>query len=300
MVSRGNSKETPGIRLQDRDIEILEELGTVLWMDTPLIQQRHFPSDTTGEATRRRLRLMAANRIIESFDLQVTLRPHEGRMPRFHRLLEFGGELLLDFTGRRPQRIGSSSPPKPHTIQHRAGMGETLLRFEDALRSQSLPESTWYLEYDRNESAAGKAPFHERYSICYSVLDDAGNSHRVWPDALSSLNIPSDGTVWQLALAWEFDRGTETLTQLMEKLDPYDLWAASKGYREQFPNAIEVRVCFVLPSKRRLTSVIEAMKDHPAAPILRFVSFDDFAANRILSEPIWYDANGQPKRILPS
>lgn len=300
MTDRGNSRDRPGIRLQDRDFRILREMGTVLWMNTPLIQERHFPSDRTGEATRRRLRTLAANRIVESFDLQVTLRPRNGRMPRYHRLLPYGAELLLEFTCVPPARLLTSSPPKPHTIQHRAGMGEALLRFEDARRSRSLPDSTWFLEYDRDESASGKAPFHERFSICYSVLDNAGNAHRVWPDALSSLNIPANGRVHQLALAWEFDRGTETLTQLIEKLGPYGLWISSHGYREHFPTATEVRVCFVLPSKRRLKSVIGAMKDQPAAPFLRFVSFDDFTANRILSEPIWYDPNGQAKRILPS
>lgn len=300
MTNRGNSNDGPGIRLQDRDFRILRELGTVLWMSTPLIQRRHFPSDRTGEATRRRLRTLAAFKIIDSFDLQVTLRPRDGRMPRFHRLLPYGAELLTEFTGVPPARLLTSSPPKPHTIQHRAGMGETLLRFEDARHSRSLPESHWFLEYDRDESANGKAQFHERYSICYSVLDNAGKSHRVWPDALASLNVPENGKVSQLALAWEFDRGTETLTQLKEKLDPYALWIASRGYREQFPSAADIRVCFVLPSMRRLKSVVESMKGHRIVPLLRFVSFDDFIPEHILSEPIWYDANGQPKRILPS
>lgn len=299
MTNRGNSDDRPGIRLQDRDFRILRELGTVLWMDTPLIQERHFPLDRTGEATRRRLRTLAAHRIVESFDLHVTLQPRDGRMPRFHRLLPYGAELLAEFTGVPPARLLTSSPPKPHTIQHRAGMGKALLRFEDARLLRSLPESTWYLEYDRAESRNGKASFHERYSICYSVLDNAGASHRVWPDALSTLNVSMHGKVSQLAMAWEFDRGTETLTQLTEKLDPYALWVASRGYREQFTSAADVRVCFVLPSMRRLKSVIEAMKGHRVAAYLRFVSFSDFQPERILSEPIWYDTNGQAKRILP-
>ncbi|TWT51741.1 hypothetical protein KOR42_34280 [Thalassoglobus neptunius] len=300
MARRGNSKGIPGIRLQDRDLDILRELGQVLWMDTRLIQCRHFHSDRTGEATRRRLRVLAANRIIESFDLQVTIRPGDGRMPRFHRLLPYAAELLVELTGVPPTRLLTSSPPKPHTVQHRAGMGETLLRFEDAREMKSLPESKWFLEYDRSESASGKSPFHERFTICYSVLDNGGKSHRVWPDALSSLNVPMKGQVSQLVLAWEFDRGTETLKQIVEKLDPYALWIASRGYREQFPSSVDVRVCFVLPSMRRLKSVIEATNMHPVAKFLRFVSFDEFTADRILSEPIWYDANGLAKRILPS
>lgn len=300
MTHRGNSKKTPGIRLQDRDFGVLRDLGTVLWMGTPLINERHFPIDKTGESTRRRLRVLAAHEMIESFDLHVTARKDEGRMPRYHRLLPYGGELLTEFTGESPARMLRSSPPKPHTIQHRAGMGEVVLKFNDACRLKQLPKSQWLLEYDAIRGASPKSPFDERYEICYAVIDNAGNKLRVWPDALSSLNVPNDGTISQLALAWEYDRGTETQTQLLDKLNPYALWIASKAYRQHFPSAVNVRVCFVLQSERRLKSTIDGINGHAAASFLRFVTVGDFHADRILTAPVWRDANGQPKRMLPS
>lgn len=289
-----------GIRMQDRDFDLLRELGTVLWMDTPLIQKRHFPNDKTGEATRRRLRTMAEHHMIESVDLHVTARPKNGRLARYHRLLRYGAELLTDFTGVSPPRLLRSTPPKPHTIQHRAGMGDVLLRFNDACSTHKLPKSTWFLEYDAIAGAIPKSPFEDRYEICYSVIDHLGQKLRVWPDAMSSLNIPDKGKVSQLAFAWKYDRSTETQSQLMEKLEPYALWIASRGYQQHFASAVDIRVCFVLQSRGRFKSTVESCKNHQAAPFLRFVLVDDFTPDKILAAPIWYDANGKARRILPS
>lgn len=300
MTRLGNSDAKPGVRLQERDFELLSELGTVIWMSTDTIHRRHFPVDTSGEATRRRLRSLAAHGLIESFDLHITVAGKNGRSPRYHRLTQYGAEVLADAVGIKCPRVMKAQPPKPHTIQHRAGMGETLLNFSDACDAKGLPRSEWFLEYDATRFATANAPFHERFLICDEVTDSTGRAHRVWPDALSTLNVPHGGTVAQLALAWEYDRGTETLTQVRDKLDPYAIWIAEKRYQTHFPDARDVRTCFVLPSRRRMESVIEAVRDHRAASYLRFVTVADFTADRILDAPIWHCADGQAKRILPS
>lgn len=299
-MRRGNSKKQAGVRIQVRDLDILSELGQVIWMSTQCIHQRHFPADKSGEATRRRLRSFVAHGLIESIELHLATRPKQGRLHRYHRLLPYGGEVLTDLTGAPPQRLQRSSPAKPHKIQHRAGMGESVLEFNDACRLRELANPEWILEYDPIPNAPAKAAFHERYFICDEVVDASGRTYRVWPDAMSALTIAHNGSDSQLALAWEYDRGTETLTQVGEKLDPYLLWIAGKGYQVDFPNSRDVRVCFIAPSRRRMTSMIESVRRHRVAPFLRFVTVEDFKADRILTEPIWYDATGQAKRILPS
>jgi hypothetical protein len=300
MTRPGNSKSRPGIRIQQRDLNLLGELGLVNWMSTSFIHTRHFPNDRTGEATRRRLRLHAANGLIESVDLHITTQPGTGRAPRFHRLLQYGAEVYEDLTGVRPARVSRSSLPKPHTIQHRAGMGETLLKFKDACKHAELPATEWILEYDALAGSPPGATFHERFVICHELADESGVKHRVWPDALSTLNVVTKDGVAQLAIAWEYDRGTEPHAQLRAKLDPYSLWIATSGYREHYPDARDIRVCFVLPSQRRLDNVIETLGDHPIANYLRFVSESDFTTDRILTAPIWHDTKGNTKPILPS
>lgn len=300
MTHLGKSEKTTGVRLQDRDLCILRELGTVIWMSTETIHRRHFAADQTGEAVRRRLRLFAKHGLIESVDLNITTSGKSGRSPRFHRLLEYGAEVLLDTTGIRADRVLRALPPKPHTIQHRAGMGETLLNFCDACERKQLPASEWLLEYDATQSARPNSPFHERFLICDEVTDSSGRKLRVWPDAISTLNVPHNGSIAQLAFAWEYDRGTETLTQLQGKLDPYAVWVAEKRYESHFPHARDVRICFVLPTQRRLQSVIAAVREHRIAKYLRFVSVTDFTPARILDAPIWFTTDGEAKRILPS
>lgn len=300
MTRLGKSDVQRGVRLQDRDFHIIRELGTVIWMSTDTIHSRHFPDDRTGEAARRRLRLFARHGLIESFDLHITSAGKTGRCPRFHRLTEYGAEVLRDFTGVSAPRVMKGSPPKPHTIQHRAGMGETLLSFNDACNRKQLPESEWLLEYDTRSTSRPNAPFHERFQICDEVTDANGRRWRVWPDALSTLNVPHNGSVAQLAIAWEYDRATETLTQITEKLDPYLVWLNDKRYRDHFPDARDLRICFIVPSHRRMQSLIAATRDHRIAAFLRFVSVTDFTPARILDAPIWYTTGGDAKRILPS
>ncbi|MDA1016756.1 MAG: hypothetical protein O3A00_20150, partial [Planctomycetota bacterium] len=76
-------------------------------------------------------------------------------------------------------------------------------------------------------------------------------------------------------------------------------WAVN-GYQQHFASAVDIRVCFVIQSRHRMKTTIESLRKHRVAPFLRFVLVDDFTADKILAEPIWYDANGNPKRILPS
>jgi hypothetical protein len=300
MIRHGNSKKIAGMRLQDRDLRLLRELGTVIWMSTETIHRRHFPADRSGEAVRRRLRSFAKHGLIESVDLHITTSARSGRSPRFHRILEYGAEVLFDITGVRVPRVLKALPPKPHTIQHRAGMGETLLNFNDACEQKQLPDSEWILEYDPTRSARPNAPFNERFLICDEVADATGRKHRVWPDALSTFNVPHNGTVAQLAIAWEYDRGTETLNQLSEKLEPYAVWLTEKGYQSHFPDALDLRICFVLPSARRMQNVIAAVNKHRIAKYLRFVSVGEFTPEKILDAPIWFTTDGEAKRILPS
>lgn len=299
-MPHGNSKKLAGVRFQNRDLAMLGELGQVVWMSTACIHRRHFPADNSGEATRRRLRTFVGHGLIESIELHLATRPQQGRLHRYHRLLPYGAEVLTDLTGVPPARLQRSSPAKPHKIQHRAGMGESILEFNDACRGRELPDPSWILEYDPIPNAPAKAPFHQRYLICDEVLDDAGQPRRVWPDAMSALTVPHKGSISQLALAWEFDRGTETLTQVREKLHPYLIWIAGKGYQAHFRDSRDVRVCFIAPSRRRMASMIKYVRDHRIGPFLRFVSVEDFKADRILTEPIWYDVTGHAKRILPS
>ena len=179
-------------------------------------------------------------------------------------------------------------------------MGDVLLRFNDACDAHKLPKSKWYLEYDAIAGAAPKSPFEDRYEICFSVIDHQGQKLRVWPDAMSSLSIPDKGKLSQLAFAWEYDRSTETQTQLVDKLEPYAIWIASKGYQQHYAQAVDIRVCFVLQSRRRLKTTIDSCKNHRVAKYLRFVLIDDFTPDKILAAPIWYDANGKARRIITS
>jgi hypothetical protein len=101
-----------------------------------------------------------------------------------------------------------------------------------------------------------------------------------------------------LALLWEFDRSTETHTQLAEKLPGYASLVQTEGWRRIFPAAQAVRIFFVVPSPERLQNCLTTFRQAEVAGLFRFAVVNDVTPDRFLTAPIWHTIAGEKRAIL--
>ncbi|MEZ6055487.1 MAG: replication-relaxation family protein [Planctomycetaceae bacterium] len=294
-MSRGRSK---GLAIQSRDIAILKGLGLASCLTSDSIRERWFPGDKTGEATRRRLQRFAEQGLTQRVAISVSRINQPGRMPLVHRLLPLGADVVEDETGIRPLRVAKSDPPKPYTLLHRAGMGEIVLRFNEACALHNLPEPQWLLEYDTIPGTPPNAPLSRRYLTRWDVPISKDETSVCWPDALCLFTLPTPTRTWHLAIAWEYDRSTETHSQFARKLPAYQSWLEHRLYKQLFPTVDDARIFVVVKTDERLSHLVATIKEHPASDLVRLTTHDACRPTDMLSESIWRYCDGQTRAIL--
>jgi len=288
----------PGLYLQPRDLQLLAELGEFGLLSTEVIHRRHFPKDTTGVAVRRRLRMLAGHGLIQSVTVAVARQAAAGRLPAFHRLTPHGAEVLQHEIGMQAMRPGRSELPKPHTILHRAGMAEVALTFTDACRLHGLTLPTWHFEFDSAADVSRNAPLSQRFLLRNDYRRSDSKMLICWPDALCRFELTQQERSWKLALAWEYDRSSETHRQIAEKLDAYLPWLHDRAYFRNVPDAADVRVFFVVPSRERLTNLVSSFHAHACAAVVRIAVARDLFAQEMLTTALWQPLDGSPPRPI--
>lgn len=287
-----------GLHLQPRDLSLLAQLGEFGLLPTDVLHARHFPDDKTGMAARRRLRLLADHGLIQTVAIAVARTGTPGRLPAFHRLTCTGADMLLHETGIQSQRPARSEIPKPHTILHRAGMARVALAFTDACRLNGLTLPTWHFEFDCVSGVSRTAPLSQRFLLRHDFAASGGTPLTCWPDALCRFVLTHQSRSWQLAIAWEYDRSTETHRQIKEKLDAYVPWLRNRAHRRAVPEAADARVFFVVPSVERLTNLVSSFRTHPCAPAVRLAVAGELVHETVLSATMWQPLDGSAARTI--
>src|SRR5271170_2633994 len=99
------AKAAKNFRWHERDRRIFDDLvecGGLL--DSATIGERHFIDDRTGEACRRRLRILRAHDLIQAYRPAISFGPADsGRLPTVYRLTLKGAQFLHELTGVQPQ-----------------------------------------------------------------------------------------------------------------------------------------------------------------------------------------------------
>ncbi len=293
---------TNNVRLNERDLAILRELGDVGLLDTPEIHRRHFPADRTGRACQRRLALLADHGLIVRVALPMLFADQRGgRIPTIFRLTPEGVEYLREAVGVEPARP-ILRDPKPDTILHRLGLAKLRLVVNDACELEGFAQPRWIDEYATRSNVPLKAPHHERFWLCHRFPTDNGATVTAWPDAVSFLEIPlPDGTPHSLIRIWEYDRSIESLKQLTDKLHGLAEFVRTEAWRSYWPDITmptTTRIAFVFPSESRLHFVQHGFQSHPHADIVRLTTTSDLRAEAVLQEPIWQDQFCEGRAIL--
>ena len=294
-MPRGTSDRT-GLRLQQRCIDILATLGHVSVLDTTTIHQRWWPGKSF-EACRSKLRLYQQHGLIQTLHLELTSTTRSGRLPAVHRLTDRGADVVESTTGERPPRTAKSSPPSPFTLLHRIGMARVVLNIDDACRLHPLPLPKWLLEYDPQPNARPGGTFAERFRLRFDIAIDHGTAS-CWPDAACRLSCVQNERQWNLALLFEYDRGTETLNQVAGKMTGYAALLKTQAYQQLWPDVQAARIMFIVPCHRRRTNVAEALRDLAAASSVRLAAEQDLSPDQILNDPVWWSVQNEPRAIL--
>ena len=297
-TSRGKSERPKGLRLQTRDIELLTTLGEVSLLDSLTLHSRFFPKDKSLRSCRRRLQLYEAHGLTQQLFVRLGSSHQKGRLPTIHRLTNFGATVVENESGYRPPRTAGSNPPKSsHTLMHRLGMAKAQLAVNDACVLQKLPKPAWILEYDPIPGARLNAPLSQRFILRHDFFAN-GRTFACWPDAACLLSIPNGRRYAQLAVFWEYDRSTEGHIQIADKMPGYEAFLATHTYRTLWPNAVGVRIFFVVQSEQRLRNVIDTIRKSPAAKLVRLATVSDLTPKRLLTQPIWRTTDEHSRVIL--
>lgn len=301
-----------GMRLQDRDIRLLGDLGTVVLMTVSMIRARYFPNDTTGEACLRRLRLLRNAGLIARLSFPVVSTTDEpGHLLALYRLTGHGAEVVSVATARRPRRL-LRTDPKPKTLLHRRDLAQVMLAVNDATATASLPDPEWLLEQDVRPGTSRKTERAERFILYEDFKQDDGRVLQLRPDASAWLRFPSPAAgqaiVHDFLAWWEIDRSTDSLAQVSDKLPPYSFFLrqheaadpARRLYRRHWPlvERATLRVFFVCPSVQRMRTISDAIRQLPGAEYVRLATLDSITPERFLRDAIWQDVNGTARAIL--
>lgn len=215
--------KTKRINYQKRDLALLSKIGKVVVVDDEMIQEEYFADNTTGDARARRIRmLMADGRIRRLRFSEISLTVESPRVLSIYRLTRGGAELLVQ-AGMPPQRL-LRNDPRPETLLHRRDLARVMLALDNAVWRAGLPEPEWILEQDLCPGAARNVqlPRAERFVLSEDFKVADGKILKLRPDASSWLRFPHNGGWHDLLAYLEIDRASERLTQVADKLPPYD------------------------------------------------------------------------------
>ena len=121
-------------------------------------------------------------------------------------------------TGQAPRRPVRSDPPSPGTVLHRLGVVRTRLAIDDAFAVANLERPAWIMEQDQNPDARPDSPAHKRY-VLYEAFGRGDERVTCRPDASAWLKLPGNPP-WNLVLYVEYDRSTQTHTEMLQKKVP--------------------------------------------------------------------------------
>lgn len=262
---------TAKMRMQERDLQLLNDLSITTVMTTEHIRRRFFAADTTGKACLRRLRMLRGAQMIRPVGISdFDPAAHARTIYR----LSMQGYAYLAARGEAPGRF-LAGDPKPQMLAHRLAIGRVVLSLIDSCRQLGFAAPVWILEQDPIEGAPqdqAKLPIAQRFVLAEDFEAPGGELIRCRPDAASLLRLPQAAdTPLELVSYWEIDRSTETHGQfLAEKLAPYFALVQSRRYMAHWRDRLQtatptVRIFFVFKSEERLQNIAGRIAAEPGA-----------------------------------
>lgn len=272
--------------ITDREIAVLVAVSRYYTLNRQQIQRLVFPDDPDGRITRRRLRVLLDEQLINRRELHYT-HPANGTPAPVYYPARKGCELLREhFDDDRFLRI-PAKPPIPHHIWHWLAVAETHIVFDLAIaklpKDSQVNLDAWINEYDEingQESAPEK-----KYRL-FTLLSEVPRLVCA-PDAGLLLRNGELSKVYYL----EQDRATSGVQQIANsKTGGYAAMAMQQLHRRHFPEATSTTftVLTITPTLKRRDSLRRAIAEKPGASLWQFAAFEDVTPEKVLHHPIWY------------
>lgn len=267
-------KEPQGMRLEERDKELLEAIHAFDGMlSGPQIERLFFNS---WRVTRERLGKLWQNGYIN----KPSRRQRAALPAMIYWLDSAGAEVVAGRQGVSLREFKWVSRPRWGQVEHDLAVNDFRIAVMDAAeRSTFLELGVWFSE-GVFRSWRDSVEYHGR---------DGSRRQIVTPDGYCELLM--GGKKFRLLL--EIDMATKDNPRFLdEKARPFLAYLRSEMYRERFGHNAG-RVLVVTTGKRRLQHMKEQVEARLAksAEIFHFTTFDDVTPASVLTEPIWYRGN---------
>lgn len=295
------AKSAKRIYLTERDLEILQAIGTARYMTAPQVEALfwcHLKGVTYGtkKACQRRLRLLTHHHLLRRIELPV--KRGEGSKPYIYALDRRGAELLMQEVGIDPAvaewRPRSREENYPF-LQHLLDTTDFRIALLRACEARHVTLVSWT---DEREIKSQEAYDH------VELLGPLGGPQKVAviPDASFVISRGDR----QARYVLEIDRGTVTIAPTLwnrrgwiQKIKAYMEYYQSGLYEKRYQTT-SMLVLTITTSQARLAQMKETTEEVGGDSRFLFTTFENAQADMLLTGEIWYRAaHAESYSLLP-
>jgi hypothetical protein len=286
-----------GIRISDRDLQLLEAVHSARFLTTPQIQKL-FWHDTEGafgpvKACQRRLRLLTEYGLVRRIEQKVTRA--EGSKPYLYALAEKGASLLAKELRIDLAELEVKPTPAEDNypfLDHLIATTDIRIAVKQACDRNQLELVEWIDEKELRSAA---------WKDYVSIQSPDGKSHRIAlvPDAY--LKIRSRTGTKTMQFYSEIDRGSHTIRSKWNrgwtrKVLTYTEYFSSATYQKRFGSK-RVYLLTVTTTDKRLAALKQATEESGGGEHFLFATQANAAdPDKVLTAKIWHMA-GRAERF---
>jgi predicted transcriptional regulator len=285
------------LSIATRDLEVLQSVARYYTLTRGQINRLHFPTDSDGRVTRKRLRLLHEAGLINRTNMQV-VNPTMGApayvyYPSADGVAFLRQELASESVEADYRNVCTMTPGWMH-LYHWIEVTETHILLDHSAAAFPVARVMgWISEWDVANKDE-KEP--EKKFRLYTRL---GQKLVCAPDAAFQLQKDEFRKVYYL----EEDRDTTKSADRVaaQKCHGYaGLYEQRMHIHRHFPNTNveKFSVLFVTPTARRRDALRAAFCQRPAPWLYKFAVKSDLTPENFLQRPVWHPCIGEPAPLV--
>lgn len=279
--------------LQLRDIEIIASVARYYTLTRAQINRLHFPTDYDGRITRKRVRIIHDEGLINRTNMQV-VNPSMGAPAYVYYPSAKGCAFLAQEMKDEQYKSVNTLTPSWMYLYHWVEIAQTHILLDQSVGLLTdVKVDDWISEW----SVAN--PEEKEPEKRFTLFTRLGQKLVCAPDA--AFLLAKDG--FRKAYYVEQDRDTTKNADRVaaQKCHGYaGLFEKRMHAVRHFPtvNVEKFTVLFLAPTSNRRDSLRLAFSTKPAPWLYRFASLADVTADSFLTAPIWYPCIGDPGPLV--
>ena len=279
--------------LQLRDIEVMASVARYYTLTRGQINRLHFPTDHDGRITRKRLRIINEDGLINRTQMQV-VNPLMGAPAYVYYPSAKGCAFLAQELKDDKYKFACTLTPNWMYLYHWVEVAQTHVLLDQAVaRFPGVTVDDWMSEWTIVN------PEEKEPEKRFRLFTRLGQKLVCAPDA--AFLLEKDG--FRKAFYIEQDRDTTKSADRVaaQKCHGYaGLFEKRAHIGRHFPttNVEKFAVLFVTPSANRRDALKKAFASKPAPWLYKFTSQTELTAETFLTSPIWHPCEGDPAPLF--